>query len=291
MLMRIAAMLMSGLALCLAGSARAAECAPARLATITATPLPDGRIALPVTVEGHALSFLLDTGGVSTTIKWDLAKEMGLAIQQTTHRLAGVGGSVLNFVLTSENFSVGELRVQNRPIYVESRPLRDADGTLGADILHDYDVEIDLPENRVNFFSSGYCAAPDWLGSAVAIDVARSGHVRLPVKIDGITLTAVLDTGAAISIVSMRAAALLGIHPNSPELTPAGSAGSYRVYAYPFQSLELGGVTVKNPRIVIAGDGLIPSNDVVLGIDALRQMRLTIAYGSNRLYIKGPQAN
>jgi predicted aspartyl protease len=291
-LARLAAALLSCLAF--AGGSAHADCAPARLSTVTGELLPDGRITVPVTVEDHPLSFLLDTGGVSTTIKWDLAREMGLPVQQSPRRLTGVAGSILNFVLAGENFSVGALRVENRPIYVESRPLPFADGTLGADTLHDYDVEIDMTDMSrigVSLFAAGYCALPEWLGSPVAIDVVRGGHVRVPVKIDGIPVAAVLDTGAAISMISMRAATRLGVRPNSPQLKPAGASGPYRIYSYPFETLELGGVTVKNPRIAIASEGVIPGNDLVLGIDALHGTRFTIAYGSSRLYIKGPQAN
>jgi len=291
MLTRVLALLVTGVAAIAAGdSARAAECAPAKLATVKTDLLPDGRLTVPVTIEDHALSFLLDTGGVSTTIKWDLARQLGLATEQTSRKLTGVGGSILNFILVSQNFSVGDLRVQNRPIYVESRPLQGADGTLGANSLRDYDVAIDAAQNSLSFYASGYCAAPEW-GSAVAVDITRGGHVRLPVKIDGIPVAAVLDTGAAFSVITMRAATRLGVRPNSPQLRPAGGNGTYRIYSYPFETLELGGMVVKNPRIAIAGDGLIPGNDLVLGIDALHRTRFTIAYGSSRLYIKGPQAN
>jgi predicted aspartyl protease len=289
---RIVAAFLSCLAL--AGADAHAECAPDRLSTVKAAFLPDGRITVPVMVEGHPLSFLLDTGGANTTIKWDLAREMGLAVQQTPRRLKGVAGSILNFVLAGDNFSVGELPMKNKPIYVESRALPGADGTLGANTLRSYDVEIDMTDMTrasVSLFSSGYCALPEWLGSPVAIDISRGGHVHVPVKIDGIPLVAMLDTGAATSVISLRAAARLGVRPNSPELRLAGSTGPYRVYAYPFQSLALGGLVVKNPRIAIASDGLIPGNDLVLGIDALHGTRFTIAYGSNRLYIKGPQGN
>lgn len=272
-------------------AARAADCG--QLASIPTTVLPDGRVTVPVTVQGHALSFLLDTGGVSTTIKWDLAKEMGLPVKQTERQLVGVGGSTLNFALAGESFSVGSLKVENKPIYVESRPLPFADGTLAPDILHGYDVEIDMARGNLNLSPTGYCAAPDWAkdGAVLAIAVAPNGHVRFPVKIDGATVAAVLDTGSAISVIGMRAAALLGVYPNSPGMQLVRDTGEYRIYAYPFQSLNIGGVIVKNPRIAIATDGFIPDDDLVLGIDALRQMRFAIAYASRRLYIRGPQAN
>jgi predicted aspartyl protease len=264
-----------------------AECR--RLATVKIETLADGRIKIPVTVEDRKLFFLLDTGGTSTTIKWEDARALGLPVRQAVRRLAGVGGSVLNFTVTGEKFSIGDLRVENRPIYVETRPLAGADGTLGPDILRNYDVEIDFIRGSLSLISPDYCAGPDRAGSAViALDVAQDGHVRLPVKIDGKTIMATLDTGSTISVIGMQAAALLGVYPNSPDLALVHDAGRYRIYTHPFQTLEIGSLSVKNPRIAIASDRFLPGlgSDLVLGIDALRQMHLTIAYVEQRLYLK-----
>jgi predicted aspartyl protease len=278
----------------LAGGARAVECAPAQRTTINTDALPDGRIRIPVMLDGRALSLLVDTGGVSTTIKGDLAREMGLAVKQTPRRLAGVGGSMMNFAVDGGNFSIAELRVANKPIYVESRALESADGTLAADILRNYDVEFDMAQNRMSLAAPGDCAAPQGAqNDSVAIEVAQSGHVRFPVKIDGKTIMATLDTGAATSVVSMRAAALLGLHPDAPGMELVHDTGGYRLYTYPFRTLELGGVTVNKPHIAIASDGFMPGMDadLVLGIDALSQLRFTIAYGRSRLYISETQTN
>ena len=280
----------------LTGGARAVECVPARPTTIITDALPDGRIRIPVMLDGRALSLLVDTGGVSTTIKGELAREMGLAVKQTQRRLAGVGGSLMNSAVNGENFSIAELRVANKPIYVESRTLESADGTLAADVLRNYDVEIDMAQNRMSLAAPGDCAAPLWAqggSAAVTIEVAQSGHVRFPVKIDGKTIMATLDTGSATSVIGMRAAALLGIHPGSPGLELVRDAGRYRLYTYPFQALEIGGMTVNKPLIAIASDNFLPGTDadLVLGIDALSQMRFTIAYGRSRLYISETQAN
>ena len=267
-----------------------------RLAAIQTGTLPDGRIGVPITVEGHTLSFLVDTGGISTTIKWEEARALGLPVRQAIRKLAGVGGSMLNFTVTGEKFSIGELRVDNRPIYVETRPLAGADGTLAPDILRNYDVDIDLARGSLSLVAPDRCAGADRTatGSAViAMDVGQNGHVRFPVKIDGKTIMATLDTGSAMSLISMQAAALLSIYPSSPELSLVRDTGQHRIYAYPFQTLEIGAISVKNPRIAIASDRFLPgeTSDLVLGIDALRQMHLTIAYGEKRLYLSAPPAN
>lgn len=273
-------------------AAGASECR--RLATVDIDTMPDGRIKIPVTLEDRPLSFLVDTGGISTTIKWEEARALGLPVRQSIRKLAGVGGSMLNFTVSGEKFSIGELRVRNSPIYVETRPLAGADGTLGPDILRNYDIEIDFARGSLSLVSPDHCAGTGQADSTViAMEVAQNGHVRIPVKIDGKTLIATLDTGATTSVISMQAAALLSIYPGSPDLSLVRDAGQYRIYAYPFQTMEVGGVSVKNPRIAIASDRFLPGldSDLVLGIDALRQMHLTIAYGQNRLYIRGPEAN
>jgi predicted aspartyl protease len=284
---------LAALLLLAAPAAQAQECAA--LADVKGGKLPDGRVVLPVTVEGRSLYFLLDTGGIATTIKWELARGMNLPAIQAVRPLNGVGGTVLNFVVTGEDFSIGGLKVENKPIYLETRPLR-TDGTLSADILNDYDVEIDLTQYRVKLMPSGDCAAPEG-ASAVAIDVApngtRRGHVRFPVKIDGLTVMATLDTGATSSVIGMQAAAALGVYPGSPKLNSMRMRGSDRLYSYPFQTLQIGEVTVERPRITIASDGFLPgeNNDLVLGIDALAGLKLTIAYGHNRLYLVRAQEN
>ena len=270
-------------------AAQAPRCA---LASVKIATIPDGRITIPVSLEGHPLSFLVDTGGVSTTLKWEQAKQLKLPVKQTLRTLTGVAGSLLNFAVTGETFAIAELRVRNRPIYIESRPLIGADGTLAPDILRSYDVDFDLPQGRFSLLSPDRCAGGAGF-STIAIDVAQNGHVRFPVKIDGKTIMATLDTGSAMSLIGMRTAALLGVYPDASELRLLRDTGKYRLQAYPFQTLELGGMTVKNPRIVIASDNFLQGlgSDLVLGINALRQMHFTIAYGENRLYIAAAPAN
>jgi predicted aspartyl protease len=281
---RILAFCAAVLLFCASPAAAQPSCA---LATVKINTIPDGRVTIPVSLQDHPLSFLVDTGGVSTTINWEQAKQLGLAVKQTLRTLTGVGGSLLNFAVENEVFAIGELKVRNRPIYIESRGLVSADGTLAPDILRSYDVDFDLPHGSLSLMSPNRCATG---ATAIAIEVAQNGHVRFPVKVDGATIIATLDTGSAISLIGMRAAALLGVYPNDSKLTLLRDSGQYRLHGYPFQTLELGGVTVKNPRIVIASDSFVKGlgSDLVLGIDALRQMHFTIAYGENRLYIAAP---
>jgi predicted aspartyl protease len=182
-------------------------------------------------------------------------------------------------------------RVKNRPIFIEARDLPDADGTLASDILRDYDVEVDFAGGDISLISPDYCTVTST--AVIAMDVAQNGHVRFPLKIDGKTIIATLDTGSATSLISIKAAVLLGIDPNSPGLALVRDTGQYQIYAYPFHSLDFRGVLVKNPHIAIVSEGFIPGSesDLVLGMDVLRQLHFTIAYRDRRLFISPMAAN
>jgi predicted aspartyl protease len=276
----------------------ASECQLVRLATVKTDSLQDGRIKIPVTVEGRPLYFMVDTGGISTTIKWEQAKGLGLVPKQSSQQIVGVAGSMLNFYVTSGNFSVGELHIKDLPIYIESRPLADADGTLGPDVMRDYDVDIDIAHNSLSLISQDHCPGQvvDWTTTGfivIPMDVGRDGHVRFPVKIDGQDVMAILDTGSNVSLISMTAAIQLGIDPKAPELKLVRDTGQYQIFTYPFQSLNFGRVSVKNPPIAIASDNFAKrlGTDLVLGTQVLRHMHIYIAYGEKRLYITAAQAN
>ena len=108
------------------------------------------------------------------------------------------------------------------------------------------------------------------------IDVEQSGHIRFPVKVNGTTIMATLDTGSMVSLINMKTAVLLGIDPKAPEMRLLRNDSSCQIYTYPFQSLEFGKITVKNPRIVIASDSFYSGAEQTiwfLGSGTLRQMR------------------
>jgi predicted aspartyl protease len=272
--------------------ASAQECERNWLATVKTDTMQDGRIKIPVTVEGRLLSFVVDTGGTVTTIKRDQTQGLGLAPSQTSRKIIGVAGSSMNVFVISSEFSIGELRFKNLPIYEESRALAEADGTLAPDVMRDYDIDIDFAHNSLSLISQDHCpgqaADPATIGSIVIpMYVTGNGHVRFPVKIDGRDFMATLDTGSFISFLSMGAAKSLGIDPKVPELRLMRDTGRYQFFSYPFQSLEFSHVSVRNPHIAIVSDSFASGlgTDLILGMDVLHQMHLRIAYGEKRLYI------
>jgi predicted aspartyl protease len=269
-------------------------CELTRFATVPVETLPDGRIGIPVTVQHRPAVFMVDTGGAVATINYAQVQEMpGVVMKQSPRYLVGVGGTVMSSYVTVDQFSIGQLNGSGLALYVETRGLEDVDGTLAPDMLQNYDLDIDFAGSKLSLFSQKHCPGKVvyWTTMgfvALPMEVTNiSGHVRVPVTVDGKNTMATLDTGARTSLISLSAAKALGVDERSPQLKSLGSAGGYETFSYPFHSLDFGGVAVSNPRIRIASDNFMKGlgSDLIIGIGILRQLHLYIAYKEQKLYI------
>jgi len=261
--------------------------------------LPDGRIGVPVAMEKHPMLFLVDTGGAVATVNYDKVAVLGKSVKNSPRQLIGVGGTVMSSYVTADSFLLGRLSGSDLALYVESRPLEGVDGTLAPDMLKRLDVDIDFANSKLNLFSQEHCPGKVvyWTnGGYVALPMMVSdisGHIRVPVTIDGKKIMATIDTGASTSIMSLSAAKAIGISEGDPQLKSNPSSGFYRSYSYPFRTLDFDGVTVTNPRVVIASDDFLKGlgDDLIIGIGILRQLHLYIAYKEEKLYITPALAN
>lgn len=299
-----------GWALCTANLAAAAPAAPsvpancqmARFATLPITTQRDGRISVPVTLQGLPASFLVDTGGISATMSYQIIKDMGRTPQDADRWLGGVGGSLLNTFIFVDDFSIGRLKGTKLPVYVDPRISgMGVDGTLSPDMMHNFDVDIDFAHSTLNLFSADHCPgrAVYWTQTgfiAIPIDVAPNGHIRFPVQVDGKTIMAMMDTGAVNSVMSLDAAKALGITADSPDLKLKRTLGfnkDLREFSYPFKTLDLDGISVKNPHITIMSNDLLKGfgKDMILGIGMLRRLHVYIAYKEKMIYLTPAAAN
>jgi predicted aspartyl protease len=262
---------------------------------------PDGRVSVPVTVQDKTYSFLVDTGGAVATIGWDQAEEVGLKKKAAGKYLVGVGGRFMSSYIVADHFSLGKLTGKDLAVYVEPRSSGNFDGTLAPDMLKHYDVDLDFAHGKMNLLSQDHCPGKvvywtkgDYV--TISMQVDPTAHIRVPITVDGKSITAVVDTGAVNSIMSMHAASFLGVSEDTPGLnlkTSGGFGKKSRIYTYPFKTLEMGGVTVKNPRIMIGSNEFMGTfrSDMILGMGILRRLHLYIAYKEEKFYITPAGAN
>ena len=212
--------------------AAAASC---KLATVAEWPVRTERNVLLVdgAVNGQPARVLLDTGATRTLLFRAAATRFNVARTDARRdRMFGVGGETKVEIAFLNEFRVGELkRAPYRMMIAGDRDFG-ADVILGEDFLSLVDVEFDLAHNVVRLFQPQDCdgvALAYWATAAttvgeVAFDAVQvtNPQIMLDVALDGKKISALLDSGASLSVLDKPAAALLGVTPETPGVIVAG---------------------------------------------------------------------
>jgi len=251
---------------------------------------------VPMVVGGNTVSMLVDTGGIMSMLSEDTVKALNLREEPASgFRMMQFGGLPITQYVTVNDVFLGGLRTLRRQFYV-APPGTLSGGVLAPDAFILYDADFDFGGGKLNIVSPNHCPGRVvyWTGDATAVDFQLDdmGHIRVPVQIDGKALIATLDTGATVSYLSLEVARLLfGITDKSPDLKEVGWMGPARAYSYPFKTLTMQGLTVNNPAIRLAHESDTHVDQMILGMDVLRQLHLYIAYRERRLYVSAANAH
>jgi len=302
--------------------AAAEDCKPqTRITTLQMEPTTDRREEfVPVRINGVRKLMLLDTGGAMTEITTETADELHLNRRRGNFRLYNMYGEF------SDHFAEGSLEVS--PLKADAVALAIAPGyklfgddtaiagVLAPDILKNYDVDLDFGSDTMTLFAPDHCPGKVvyWNADTVAVipmRVLHSGHIVVPVVLDGKRVIATLDTGAYNSTLSIPIAeSTFGLKLGSEAAPRVGnlmgkvSAATYR---HVFQTLAFDGVVVKNLQVQIIPDLLhqvlvnaaIPPTGtrihdprkleadagMLIGMNILRHFHIYIAYKEEKLYI------
>jgi predicted aspartyl protease len=258
-----------------------------------------GRVNVPMTVNGQSVNLLIDTGGYVSTLTRYAVKSLGLQSQPAFRPLETYfGGEVVDHYVLAPNVDLGGMKGSKFPFFVmsNSRSSLDIGGTLAPDILRAYDVDFDFANSKFNLFSKDHCDGKvvywtkDGAGR-VEFHTDQSGHMVVPVLLDGKKTHATLDTGAADTVARFEAIESdLGIDEKNPALKLVPGRDPQRPrYRYPFQTLTFDDVTVNNPDITLVPDeqSKLSGRDsaIILGMNVLRRLHIYIAYGEKNLYV------
>src|SRR5215475_11425622 len=170
-------------------------CGTVRLGQTTVATLRNAPI-VTLLANGMPVTMLLDTGAETTILTPGVAQRLGAQRPQIEfqRQLRGVAGSLQTSEVELHSFAVGGVaipwrRVRVAPINVTSVFSGPLDGVLGADSLNSFDIDLDLPNNRITFYSKQTCpsAAPAWAEPYITIAAGRSkgDHLFFPVQLDG----------------------------------------------------------------------------------------------------------
>lgn len=248
------------------------------------------RMTVMVDVGGQGpFAFLVDTGSERTSISRQLATQLGLRGGLPTKVHSVLGSKTVATV------HIPRLRVGKQALSVVDAPIFEAQhmgaaGMLGIDSLHAQRVVFDFKAGEMQIAPSRYedVGVID-RGTIVVRARARNGRLILTnVTLDGISIAAIIDTGAQVSIGNLplmrqlqRARRIkverVPVRANPERAIIEAVTGQVKsVDMARVKQLDLGGVEMTDVMVAFAnarifselGYGTKPA--ILLGIDAMR---------------------
>lgn len=264
---------------------------------------------LPVTMDGASpqvkvklneveTPIVVDSGAFFSVLGPELVAKLGLRRTATGWRVSGVGGSTAMEVVTVKTFQFAGLKVSNVDFITgNQRGFGHVDdGLLGQNILRAFEVEYDLGAGMIRLLrASGDCKNANlayWSPAPSVFTIEPTTplkpHLMSTVMVNGVKFRAIFDTGAAGSVLSRGAAAKLGVRPTS-EVAQGGrevygiGPGVNQSWIAPFDSVEIGGETIKATKLRIASIGDSDA-DMLVGADFFLSHRIVVSTAMNRVY-------
>jgi hypothetical protein len=304
-----------------AAFADTSACKLTQIASMEMFTEPSGVIAVPVVVNGAQHRFLVGTADPHTMLLAAFAEsahipQKSINQQVTIHT---PGGDAKRYgIVDSLVLGASAAKNLNLVIAPDDYPEdHDVVGSLGVDILANFDVEFDFAAHKLNLFSSDHCPnmGAYWARqyAELPIDMKPLGRPAASWTLDGqpVTVTFSMDSPGS-SMPFNFAKTRFGLDPGSPGVeTAQAEKDGTPAHRYRFKQLSAEGVTITNPLVRLLGepaetpcdvktryeknrDDRAPnvlrrvkcygSGDVALGIRELSKMHLLFAFKENKLY-------
>lgn len=259
-------------------------------------------ILVEVMINDRPARMVLDTGAQRSMVTRDAVRRLDLALDEwvaTTMR--GVGGVERNRNALPRSISLGGIALERRTrtrdtsLTVASLPFAGIDGLLGRDFLSLFDLDLDLREAAVTLYAVQGCSGAflPWPQPYRALPVTSPADTALvvEVRLDGIPLRALLDTGAGVSVLAAPGMARMGLTIEalaaSPQANVAGlGPRTITGWTRRFADLRVGPVNTAHPDLWVAPVRLIPIVDMLLGADWLAQRRVWISFTTRQVFVE-----
>lgn len=278
------------------------KCRLVREDSLDMTFVPDGRVSVPMTIDGRPARMLVDTGGLISMLTPPMVAALGLFPHIIENaRIEQYGGLLVDHYVTVDDIMLGRLQGRHHDFLVmpEHGYNSAMDGLLAPDILSSYDADFDFANAKLNLFSQDHCEGEVvyWTQNPFGVVEFHSnqfGQMSVPVELDGKSFRATIDTGAFSSVASLEGIEdAFDIDEKNPQLQRL--PGERPRYRYPFKTLTFQSVTVYNPQIELVPDAQskisFGTPKMLLGINVLRRLHLYIAYGERKLYVTPAEAH
>jgi len=118
--------------------------------------------------------------------------------------------------------------------------------------------------------------------------LAHGGLLLIPVMVQGQDFEFLIDTGAAYTALSKELMALLGvrINPSQTMLIAPAQGSAFRAPLLTIADLRIGGFRLPNVTAIVLEFPPILKIDGILGMNVLRQFRMTIEADTAHLILR-----
>jgi hypothetical protein len=261
--------------------------------------LEEGRIALPVTVNGHAATAFFDSAAAGSVLDSAFAIAAGLkplgALPLGGENAVGSGAMIPNVEIALGGATIKSGTVLTTDLHATGLQ---QSVLIGDTLFYDAVVDIDFPGRRLALSDPASFQPP---AGAIAVPLAEGQSEELvPISIEaGPPALFMIDTGFPLAMrISPRLATAQGLPDGRPSVSIV--AGDVAGHAAPgeiasLKSLSLGGVRLANVPVMFsdAWPSGTYSDEVqgLLGVGVLSRFRVIIDWSRGRLYlIPGPDA-
>jgi len=261
-----------------------------------------GHYMVAVSINGKEYLMEVDTGSTMTSVTPAAADMLGLGVDTgPAQRIASAGETWSEHARIVPSFKLGpsewlNLRVLTADmLHGKVAPMQpQLIGLIGTDVLSRYDVEFDFPAKQMTLYTAHGCSGwfVPWQGRyyQYSPESPKPHRFLLPVKLNGHPMRAVLDTGAAQSLVTKRAASVAGLDEqtlNKLHSAPGTGFGKTAFTTYPrvlFDSLTVGPMVYYHAPLDVGGQ--LATGDMLLGMDFMHSRRVWVSYSSERVFMQ-----
>jgi predicted aspartyl protease len=229
----------------------------------------DGLLSVDGDLDGRHTHMALDTGALHTVLTVEEAEKLGLKLQHSRLTDTDTNGDLTaTYATYVDHLSLDKLGWHGVKFGVMSHVADSYSAVAGADILLnglEKDIEFALGTQQVRFFEPSAECRDAFLAywddnalTAPLVDLSpQDPRQVVTVTINGKEMTALIDSGVPTSVITLEAAAKVGITPQSAGVNELTSSNGFekqqgKTWLASFQSFTIGGETIKNPRIGIA---------------------------------------
>lgn len=270
----------------------------ASAATIPFTLSAAGNIRVPVTVNGHQLYFILDSGNINSLSR-QAARAAGVHTTGSVQAEGGGGAVRVSFAKVKSLVIGGKVALTNQTWVVvplpQASPTQPLDGTIGYGTLKHFVVRVNYSDREVTFIRPDRFD-PKTAGAVVPLTFFGG---KLPVaagSLDGLPGHFFVDTGAGLFSLAVashfaRNHRLYTRYKATPAMVTGistGGAVSDRVARG--EAFTLGRFIVRDPVVLlqVGGSGLMASKtiDGDIGGRILRRFTVTFDYPAQRMYLE-----